>query len=981
MKTKATYRKFKHLLALSIFVALFFPPTSNSFADDSDRVRHAWIGNNGGSELDYSDDGRCYTSALQFVDLPHFTLGDDVIWELDNPVCLAYGTSVGIASVASDVAQTYACKALDPAKQAFIGPETEEIAAEKAAGRFITLKKFKRKLTAIKDCATNIASCAGSAGTSANSCTIATLCCSGVAADTATLTVAVSTLAFIWEVAKDTQRNAHICGETWNTWQQRDAKQNDPTDIAGIPDYQDGTLDGNKIYIYGRNNNSHQKKLQEKVSSGTLTPEIKNQEYREFIYGGMEFTDNGSGSCQNPSAWSGDVRDKILGYRDDNQRYYMRGPNETSNYACERFLLHRGTKTEKDSAKAAYDCCTQRSQNTICIEEGGSHKFCELGGPRCKIQHVWYDIYQGKKVANTICAKTYSVCPYNHPLGGGTEIEDLDPKYKILKNHCQYLKHCAKIPPIPYIRTTNLEGGWLSSACFDIKGDSQNTYGYTADLLPLNTKHFSAPMAQCFKETLENMLISKAGHTLCTDPDEQPDKNDVCKSGNYTYKAGTEITGTKSFFQTVQDNLRFAIKLVMTMAITIMGITLLLTGKVWDKKTIIMFTVKLALVSYFALGTAWQDYFFKGVTTASTSLAGVFMKIDEGVDDANRDGCQFPRRNYAFSYDNTKSDVQNYDLEYGNPSYPPGKEYLKIWDMLDCKIARAIGFGPEASIPNLIYLILAGFFTGGYGIIFFVATFIFAFYLIALTVRALHIFLISSMAITIMVYVSPITITAWLFEKTKSIFTQWRTNLVGFILQPVILFAYLGLLITIFEKTMIGSATFSGDGKNAPKSINCSVNPNGNPNNDSIYCIFRLNNIKSNNSLSAIGIAFPVMTDMNADKMNTIFKAAFLMFIFTKFLDQITTLSSKLVGGSSMSSGAPGTASLGGKALGYAKAVQSRGTNATRKWGGRAAGKAAGKAGQVKDFVRRLGAKGDGIGGSGSTGGGDKSPPSSSKTL
>ena len=205
-------------------------------------------------------------------------------------------------------------------------------------------------------------------------------------------------------------------------------------------------------------------------------------------------------------------------------------------------------------------------------------------------------------------------------------------------------------------------------------------------------------------------------------------------------------------------------------------------------ETIMMFIVKLGLVAYFALGTAWQDYFFQGISSISMDLSQIFMRLEPGQTEADRDGCQFPKYNYAFVEGSNGS-------KYDNQSYPPGKEYLKIWDMLDCKIARALGFGPEASVPNLVIMILAGFLSSGFGLIFLVATFIFAFYLIALTVRALHIFLISSMAITIMVYVSPITITACLFKKTESIFTSWKTNLISFVLQPVILFAYLGILI------------------------------------------------------------------------------------------------------------------------------------------------------------------------------------------
>lgn len=190
-----------------------------------------------------------------------------------------------------------------------------------------------------------------------------------------------------------------------------------------------------------------------------------------------------------------------------------------------------------------------------------------------------------------------------------------------------------------------------------------------------------------------------------------------------------------------------------------------------------------------------------------------------------------------------------------------------------------------------------------------------------------------------MIYVSPITITACLFKKTESIFKSWRTNLVGFVLQPVILFAYLGILITIFDKTMIGDAKFTGDGKANPKHIDCSV---GDAGNNSIYCIFQFNNVQTNNALSPLGITLPVLFGMNQAKLATIIKAAFLMFIFTAFLDKITALAAQLVGGAELTSDSSGTTDIAKKALGVAQAVQSRGSRAVRKWGGKAAEKIGG---------------------------------------
>lgn len=183
--------------------------------------------------------------------------------------------------------------------------------------------------------------------------------------------------------------------------------------------------------------------------------------------------------------------------------------------------------------------------------------------------------------------------------------------------------------------------------------------------------------------------------------------------------------------------------------------------------------------------------------------------------------------------------------------------------------------------------------------IFFIASFVFAFFLISLTIRAIHIFVLSTTAIILMIYISPITITAAMFAKTKGIFDKWWKNLLSFALQPVILFAYLGILFALFDTVLMGDVTFSGDGKTAPKQVVCS----GGAVDNSVYCIFNqpVNGsdkaIKTYNGLKMLGIGLPVLATLNEKKISTLIKAAFLFFIFMQFLDKISDLAKKLTGG------------------------------------------------------------------------------------
>ena len=881
----------KNILSVSLlFVVFYFINHTFAFADSGSIYKSP------SREIDSydEDNAMCNMKELHF---DPFTSSDDIRWELDNPTCIGFIIGAAALIIGAEQFSSYAC----------MQPQLAiEAAASAASGVPLSPAMIKRRAQEASKCTALI---------SAQDYGNAAACCGGMAASLTATGIAVAGLAIIYGTAVGAQKYGRICGHDWNVWK----KDNDGK-------WSNGKYDG-----------SYQKKLEDKVKNDTLTFDIKEKEYREYIYGGREYEDNGGSSCHNPWEDNTDLRKKILGYDSDNQRYYMRGPKVSSNFACYRFLYYYCERndgetegsyktrcdSEKRDAKKAFDCCNSRSQEILCIEssdlisggDGYKYQFCKSGS-KCSVKEVVYEVYDSKVVSNFVCGKTYSVCPYNHLLGSGSEMAEYDENdTSSLVNYCQYLKHCARVPDKIYVRMSDLDGAVISGACFDMKGDSQNNYSYDAGLLPISGRNFSAPMAQCFKETMENMFLHKAGHSACKNPDEEP-ANDICSSG-YIYKKGETAPGT-SIFEDIQARLRTVIKLGLTIAITIIGINILLGGKLMDRKDISMFVIKLGLVSYFALGNAWQTTFFNGIFNAGTSISNIVMQPDAGKPEYKLDGCQFPRYNYNDDKEKTR---------YTKPSYSPGKEYLKIWDTLDCKIAKALGFGPEVTVPNIIRMTIAGFFTGGLGIVFIIAGYMCAFFMISLTVRALHIFLMSSIAIVLMIYVSPITITLSLFKRTEGVFTKWRKNLISFALQPIVLFAYLGILVSIFDITIIGSARFEGDGINAPKNIIC----NDDADTDSLYCIFKIAEIKNFDGFEAIGIGIPILVGITSDKLTTVIKAAFILFIFTQFLEKITNLAATLTGGAELKGAGISAMEMATKSFGAARGIQKRAMGLSKK--------------------------------------------------
>ena len=872
------------------------------------------------------EQNKCNVGELKFDPLG---TNPDLNWVLDNEACLAYQVSIGVAVTSANVAGSIACGNPVGASKSL---------AAKAAGAFLS---FLSSLVALEQ----VALCASTRNVA---------CCIAAGVTAGVIATSVGILAAMWDIANQSFKSTELCGEKkWNQWKKR--KLDDSGRIIDS--------DASDPDAYWEKTNGQYKECLDYnfLGKGTCSgytinnsKSLDNKNWREFIYQGVEFKDENG--CDNPSNWVSDANNKEF-YNQNKQNYYMRGSDNYPNYACQRYLKD----SDDQEIKKAYDCCVKRSQNAICVdggsEGGGNHSFCEVGSI-CSYNaknsafssgvSTKFKPYFSKKTQGYVCAGTFSYCPYNFTIGGGTETVYYDKGNSESRktNFCQHYRHCSKIPAIPSFTIAEYGDAYISSACRDMKGDSQNTYGAAQQLIPVNTKHFSAPIVQCFKETIENHFLNISGITVCQNSKEKPNLSGECSSG-YLYKKGESITGSESPFIKIRNKLQTFLKLCMILSLILFGFGVLiaLPGSV-EKKVLINYIIKIGLVAYFALGNAWQAGFAKGVMNISSSLGDVFFKLDQSKLTNKNDGCNFPRYNFADTNEATR---------YDNPNYPENKNYLKVWDTLDCKIAMAIGFGPEVSIPNLFLIIVGAIFSVPFGIFFFLLGFAFAFFLLTITMKAMHIFIMSVISIIILLYISPVVIILSLFEKTKNVFDNWWKQILGYSIQPVMIIAYLALTISVFDKTLIGDATFVGSkdpntlvsdeyGRKMPKIISCS----GNANSTSIYCIFRISEIKQNPGLLAVGVYIPMLADLNDTKLKAILKSLIVLFVFSKFIDQIGIVGSKLVGGMPLKGE---SLNLRGYMSSGLTAVREVGKSALVSYAKSGISKAAGMSGTIRSLV------------------------------
>ena len=692
------------------------------------------------------------------------------------------------------------------------------------------------------------------------------------------------------------------------------------------------------------------------------------KKYREWYYGGKEFEDNPAEGevCLDP-------------FREDKpQRYYLRGLS--SNFMCEKYNPHYIGNDSAGKYKKAYECCLERSQNYICLDKWSKigafpteHIFCKANS-KCSFKNnivVKFEAYK-RDNGRLICAKSYSLCPYNFAVGGGTpypdyfadvdankkpytearlkkiteemkkvedkktesepckdaesrEAKDCKPNGNLgkLKNYCQYFRHCTTTASRPYVADLEILNPYYSKACIDFVGDSQygvkkvtdplNAVSYNGGLLFGEQTNFSAPIVQCFKETMRNIFTNTAGHSRCIDRGFGNSANE-CKdslggesyktSGDFVYKKGNKVK-PNSLFEFLQKRLKAIITTVLVISITFLGFKILV-GKLdlSNKKEILVYIIKIAFVVYFVNGTAWKDIFFDGVYNGSSEISRIFFKIKSSSN--TEDKCNFGSQTNKDG--TTKTSLIN---------YPKGSEYLMVWDTLDCKIMQYLNYGPGFSTSTVVLLIIAAFFTGGIGLIVALSVFIMAICLIMATIRAMHIFISSAIAIIIYIFVSPIIIPLVLFERTKSIFDAWLTHLMSFTLSPIVLFAYLAIFINLSEDIMYGGAKGFKDGK-----IDCSeycIDQSGeklskekcdmglgssqiiNPLDYSVACLLNFNSFKENNGFALFGIVLPSIGDLLEEgkveiRVLLVLKSALFLFILAQFMDEIPSVIARLTG-------------------------------------------------------------------------------------
>ncbi len=369
-----------------------------------------------------------------------------------------------------------------------------------------------------------------------------------------------------------------------------------------------------------------------------------------------------------------------------------------------------------------------------------------------EVQDGWRQVYpfppatlRAKKVGDKLCVQFWTILGFQN-IG------------------CKYLPDCSQFS--------------LSPSCYVAQSCSNSAFQNSRSFIPI-----SGSIVQCIKESIQRLFTNYTG---CGD------------STNYK----------QNYFPVFQNTMRNVVRALLILYLIFFGIKAALGGEVPSRGEFFQLGAKFLLVIYFSVGFSngyngnGQAQYDDGVTTimlpffqdASTTLANIVYSAG-----GSTGLCVYNTKDYAKGY-----------------------EYLALWDSIDCRLLYYLGIDQEkiattalggAAITmfmmgasTMFMLVVAALF--GLQIIFAVFCIVFMVFLLSVVIYFVNITIISMIALAILIYMAPIFVPMALFGVTKKYFDAWIKLVISYALQPMIIAAYIAMMLTIFDQTMFGNCTF-----------------------------------------------------------------------------------------------------------------------------------------------------------------------------
>lgn len=166
---------------------------------------------------------------------------------------------------------------------------------------------------------------------------------------------------------------------------------------------------------------------------------------------------------------------------------------------------------------------------------------------------------------------------------------------------------------------------------------------------------------------------------------------------------------------------------------------------------------------------------------------------------------------YIIEYDENGDPLVSYDDRYdgcyfGNNDYPDGKDYLKIFDTLDCKILNYYGLSVGGG--TIVIFLISCLLSATFGIFILAIMSFMLFLIFVLSFKVFYIYVTNIITITLLIFVSPIIFPFILISRYKSIFDNWLSNLMGACCQMIFLMGFIGFALLTIDNIVLGDGKY-----------------------------------------------------------------------------------------------------------------------------------------------------------------------------
>jgi len=301
---------------------------------------------------------------------------------------------------------------------------------------------------------------------------------------------------------------------------------------------------------------------------------------------------------------------------------------------------------------------------------------------------------------------------------------------------------------------------------------------------PESAQAYTPQNVVLLRDTVTNATCPSANPAECQAVISNPQRHrvDICPGTGLLHRMmpcikETVIRATTSFLLPFSTYMARTVTACCILAVIFWGISMAAGKNNATMRDAFVLAVKIGAVTMF---TANFGGLYSMVLDATEGLASLFFSVSHSF----------------ISYQEGF-----YNSDEACPVIAGEPNSLFIWGEVDCVLNLIVGgILPSSTISiGLIGFLVAclksnaiGFLIGLFGILIIIL-FVLAVF------RALYIFVSAYIALSIMMIISPLFIPLILFQVTKAYFTKWLRLTLGFMVQPVIVWAYLNMLMIGFN--------------------------------------------------------------------------------------------------------------------------------------------------------------------------------------